>query len=408
MDLWSVLTALRPYATYLGLALLLLGVATAGVTANAHLGSDPEQVTVNREVGTVSATTSYRTAATVTGNSSLYDSGARLVNRSTYVVGATPRVDVRLTTVFDRNVTGIDGRLLLEHRVTVDGDEVWHEQRFLDRGRVDDAPGVITSGTLNATALLERRDEVRRETGGRGTLSTRLVSRTYFEDPVTGERRVRTRTLEVGVAGGALLSLSPVDGAGPTRRYTQLEETTTTRPDPVPWPRYGAGLGLALLGVGVLWVRRRESVLGRSILDTEPGAWERTLGRYSEWISSGSLVYHETEEAVPVGDVAELVKIAMNNRGGLVHCDTTDMVAYIDGDVTYYCQGPNSDWDPRNTLRSAFGFADSGDSGTPGNGADVAGPGPGDLAGPTDNGNPAADGGGADEEFGFDLGGEER
>lgn len=355
MDVWSLLSRARPVARYLGIAFLLLGVAVTGVTGYTHLSDPTEEVTERRQVQTVEATTTYATAATVTGESELYDRGTRLRNESTYVVTASPNVSVWVDTDFDQEVAALEQRLWLEVAAEREGESFWNRRTLLDRGTADSGSTIETGGTLNASALVDRRERVRSEVGGRGEIRMALVATVEFEDPVTGEQRTRVRRIPLELAGGSLFTLGGEEPQ-PTQAFTTTRTLTTEQMGPVPWLRYGAGLALLGIGGAFLWLRNRDAVLGTSIERSPVGEWERTLRRYSEWISAGSLVNHESEESIPIDDVPELVKMSMNNRGGLVHCDTTDIVAYLDGDVTYYCRGPESSWDPQDTLASAFGF----------------------------------------------------
>lgn len=355
MDVWSLLSRLRPVALHLGVVFLLLGVAVTGATGYTHLSDPMEEVTERQEVPTVSATTTYTTAATVTGESDLYEEGTRLRNRSTYVVGASPEVSVAVGTRFDQRVSAVEQRLTLETRALRGEDVFWTDRTPLDGAALESGASIETAGTLNASALADRRERLRSELGGRSDIQMALVARVAFEDPVTGERRTRVRRIPIELAGGSLFSLGAEEPT-PTRTFATTRTVTTERVGPVPWLRYGVGIALSGLGAAFLWLRNRDAVFGTSIERTPVGEWERTLRRYSEWISAGSLVNHESEESIPIDDVPELVKMSMNNRGGLVHCDTTDIVAYLDGDVTYYCRGPDSSWDPQDTLASAFGF----------------------------------------------------
>ena len=355
MDVWSLLSRLRPVALHLGVVFLLLGVAVTGATGYTHLSDPMEEVTERQEVPTVSATTTYATAATVTGESDLYEAGTRLQNRSTYVVRASPEVSVAVATRFDQRVADVVQRLWLETRAVRDEEVFWNRRTPLDRATVDGGSTVETAGTLNASELADRRERLLSELGGRSTIRMALVAAVEFEDPVTGESRTRVRRIPLELAGGSLFSLGAEEPT-PTRTFATTRTVTTERMGPVPWLRYGAGFALLGLAGAFFWLRDRDAVLGTSIERTTVGEWERTLRRYSEWISDGSLVNHESEETIPIDDVPELVKMSMNNRGGLVHCDTTDIVAYLDGDVTYYCRGPGSTWDPQDTFTSAFGF----------------------------------------------------
>lgn len=308
------------------LALALVGLVAVGIGAANYADQPTTTVTDRHEEGTVRSGLS--TSATVTGNSSLFENGTRMRDRSAYLVDSMPRVRLALeTSVPDDRRVRVDHELVLVYRLVRDGETFWREERVLASERTTTDSGTArTTTTLDVRAVEDRVAQVRDEVGGGASVEVSVRAETAYEaDGIEGTLN-DSATVSVG---NEWYSVG-------TPASERTHETTTERTVPVdhqsPLPYAGpAGLGVALLSLACLGAGLRrwgpDPAVDREAIHRE---------RYAEWISTGTLPSSPGEEAVVVDSLEALVDVAIDTDGRVIHDPDRDWYVVIDGATRYW------------------------------------------------------------------------
>lgn len=306
-------------------AVLLAAVGLLALAGAGWLLLNPPTDTVVRERGAQTFGAGAEHGAVVTGNSSLYDRGERLENRSVYPLEAAPdlsfTVGATLPTDHDANATQ---RLTLVLRGTRDGQEFWHDERVLVDRTVDpgDDPA---SATVDVPAVAERLVQAREEVGGVGTFDARLRLRTtYRSDSYEGTLNA---TAPLTITDGAYW-LDDRLAAERTESET-VSRTVMASPDPV------AVGGLALAGLlafgGAGWVTRYHRQLDADAVETEV-----TRSQYEEWISDGEFPSGPDKRYIRIESLEDLVDVAIDSNKRVIYDDVYEAFAVADDDLVYY------------------------------------------------------------------------
>lgn len=308
-------------------ALLLAVVGAAALAGAGVVAFDTDTETVVEETDVQPVSTAVRTSALVTGNTSLYERGERLTEKSVYLLSATPTATFTVTTSVpaDRPAT-VDQTLSLVVQATKDDEAFYQSSRTLvaEESRVTNGTAVSTA-TLNISNVASELDRTQTEVGTAGTVHAELRLRVAY----------RTDTYE-----GELTAASPLSvtkraywlerGLADSREHaTEATREVPVEPNPVV---YG---GLALLGVialagagGVVYWRRD--------LDAETVEVDLVRAQYEEWISNGEFPSGMDHQYVKVDTLMDLVDLAIDSEKRVIHDDRFSAYAVVDGDVVYY------------------------------------------------------------------------
>jgi len=169
---------------------LAFATAAAGVTPPGQ----PQQTTV--ETDSMAVETTLSTAATVTGNTTLYERGDTLTDMPVYLRSATPEVRLiaETTTPTDRTVS-VTQQVVLRLSATRNGEVFWSDARTL---AVDSE--AVTNGTLRTETTLDIEQlargelaDVTAETGGVGAVRAEVVAVAVYEtDAYSGRTTAAT------------------------------------------------------------------------------------------------------------------------------------------------------------------------------------------------------------------------
>jgi hypothetical protein len=328
---------------------LAFATAAAGVTPPGQ----PQQTTV--ETDSMAVETTLSTAATVTGNTTLYERGDTLTDMPVYLRSATPEVRLiaETTTPTDRTVS-VTQQVVLRLSATRNGEVFWSDARTL---AVDSE--AVTNGTLRTETTLDIEQlargelaDVTAETGGVGAVRAEVVAVAVYEtDAYSGrttaatplrttdrayelqtpqrDRQTNATTVQQAVGGGA-------GGAGFLRTWGGALAGDV-----------GVSLGgLLAVGIaGVVWLTSKR--IGD--FDAFRRHYERV--RYVEWISRGSVPETGKLARVPVETLVDLVDIAIDSEKRVIHDTDKEVYAVVDGNLMYEYR----DGDDRNM--NEFGFA---------------------------------------------------
>lgn len=328
---------------------LAFATAAAGVTAP----DQPQQATV--ETDSMAVETTLSTAATVTGNTTLYDRGDTLTDMPVYLRSATPEVRLiaETTTPTDRTVS-VTQQVVLRLSATRDGAVFWSDTRTL---AIDSE--AVTNGTIRTETTLdverlarEELADVTAETGGVGAVRAEVEAVAVYEtDAYNGRTRAATplrvteRAYELQVPQrdrqtNATTIQQSVGAAGDGTGLLQTWGGVLARD-------VGTSLGGALaLGLAVIvWLTSKR--IGD--FDSFRRHYERV--RYVEWISRGSVPETDKLARVPVETLVDLVDIAIDSEKRVIHDTTKEVYAVVDGNLMYEYR------DGEDRAMGEFGFA---------------------------------------------------
>ncbi|WP_435184997.1 DUF5305 domain-containing protein [Halobellus sp. EA9] len=314
------------YGRYLFFALLVLGVLAAAGAGYVYATPPTERVTEQTEVQQVSA--DVRTSAVVTGNTTFYRNGQRLVDQPAYLMAATPNltVETRVAVPSGTDVR-VTQRLALVQTATRGDRPFWTSSRVITEGETTTREGsAATSATVNMSAI---EDEVRRN---RGTLGTIGGFETRLELNVT---------YDTGAYTGSLTASSPVVVS--ERAYWIESPLSATRTHSRPVTRTVAGesnmalvglLGLLTLSAfasagGVAYVRRED-------IDVEAIELRMDRARFKEWITTSEIPTDPDRKYVRTTSLEGLVDIAIDSNNRVLHDPEPDVYTVVTDDIVYY------------------------------------------------------------------------
>lgn len=314
-------------------------VAFAGAAAGATDQPTPVQTTVQTDQQTVS--TELTAAATVTGNTTLYERGERVTDAPVYLLGATPNLTLGVTTAVpaDREVA-VTQDVTLELSATRNDEVFWSERRELvsaTRRVTDGSAATIVDLDVRRLAR-ERLAAVRAEADDVGTVRAQvLVNVSYDTGTYTGHTNISSP-----------LSISDRAYEFDTPRVVERNHSTAvTRPvnssasdAGVAIPGTGASLPPGsvwwlLAGIGTLALAVFVRSVARGIEDF--GAFKKHYEsvRYAEWISRGKLPDSGSYARVPVETLLDLVDIAIDSEKRVIHDESQGVYAVVDGNLMY-------------------------------------------------------------------------
>lgn len=326
------------------IALAVVGLVLASV-ALAGVVWPPTETTT--ETGNVTVVSVEQTdAATVTGDSELYDRGTVIRDSPVYLTQTAPKVTVTVeTNVSDGSLQAADRRLALVYRAERDGTVYWRNSTILagESGSVSSG-STTTSATVDVEAVQRRIQTLSRETGARTVVDAVLTHRVAYET-ATDEGELRS-TAALSVSERTY-SLS--DGLEASETHVQRRQVT--RPDSVEtrtlfggrltvanWTSWFGPTALVFLvgaGHAAVVARRRHDV----------AALERRLerDRFSEWVSRGRIPDAVDERRVPVDSLADLVDVAIDADRRVVYDTERSLYVLFDDDVAYTYAPPSVD-----------------------------------------------------------------
>lgn len=338
----------RNWRVLVPVLVVVSAVAFSGAAFGALAGDETTQRTIETDPVTVETTLS--TEATVTGNTSLYETGETLTDMPVYLQSATPELTIvaETSTPADRTVA-LTQQILLELSATRNGAVFWEETRTL---AIDSRN--VTDGTIRTTVTVDVQELTRQrlatvtnEAGDVGTIRAELAAETSYETgaysgetdartpmtitdrayevdtPRTDEQRNTTAVVEtvpvtessVGITGASIAVPEGVVG-------TSLVLTTRTLLGVV------AAVTALLTAVAVLALVRR-------IDDFEAFQDRYTEARYSDWISQGKIPEAESYVNVQIETLVDVVDIAIDSQKRVIHDPTRDTYAVVDNDHLY-------------------------------------------------------------------------
>ena len=298
----------------------LVALAAAG----AVVADSSTTVTEERNVRTVS--TSVETSAVVTGDDAAWEQGTRLENSPRYLRRDAPELTLTPTT-HAPDGTSVTHEVRLEVRATADGEAYWNTSQVLVSETTEATNGTATStATVDVPALAERVNESAHRLSHVGSMEVRIRTVTRYDTgDYVGEL---TASAPLQVTERAYW----VDGdlaADRTHRTTVARDVAAPPDYPTALSLLALAGGAAVVGV-TLW-RRREAAV-----DVDAIRQEIHRKRHAEWISVGSIPMWIDRDRVRLNTLEDVVDVAVDGDGRVVHDERWDLFAVFDGDVVYY------------------------------------------------------------------------
>ncbi|WP_411967265.1 DUF5305 domain-containing protein [Haloferax sp. YSSS75] len=304
--------------------------AVAGIlclVAAGYVFFTPTTQTVSEETNVQTIESSVETSAVVTGNSSLYDRGETLENRSTYFTSIAPVLSLHVDTeVPSDHPVSVTHRLTMETVGVRDGKPFYRSTETLleERRRVSDGE-VDAVRSVNVSAIREELQTKRAETDGLGRFLVSLeLNVTYQTDSYEG---TITTSAPFVITGQAYY----LDGAvaDETTHSTTVQREVRTPADPV---EYGglAILGLALFGLCGFVIRTEDNT------DPETLRTRISHSRHDEWISEGEFPTEAEKQYISIRTLEDLVDVAIDTNRRVIYDSDLDVYAVIDGSEIYH------------------------------------------------------------------------
>lgn len=308
--------------------LLVILLAVVGILAMASGGyvyATPPTETVTERVDEQTVSTEIRHAAEVSGPTTLYDRGERLVDASAYLFSAAPVVQLTVISVGPPG-TDVNQRLTVELSATNNGEVFWSDRQLLGTRSQEISGGEASLSTsLNVSRLSQQVASTRSELGDTGVLNTQLNLTVSYD---TGEYQ------------GQLMVTTPIvltesaywfdqDLTDEAQHFRTTERTVQSQPDFT----LVAGLevvGLvALVAAAALYVSRRRE----DLTEVETALAHE---RYEEWISAGEVPTQTDKKFVHINSLEDLVDVAIDSNKRVLHDVELSTYAVVDGDIIYY------------------------------------------------------------------------
>lgn len=325
--------------------LVLLAFAGGLFTYNTHLDPGTEVETV--QDSRWSSTGEYAHEATVRNGTAVFDRGAVLRDRPTYLETVAPILDG--TFVYEYTASGggdlrtdIEVALVLRS-VSEDGFEFWREERTLAARTADSLQSgeqMTVPFSMNVTALRERIATIENQLGTTpGTAEITVQSRVQIEGQRNGEVVEQRRNYTMNVLPGD--GVYSVENDGPTERGNEQfrRETATASYGPlrstIP-PAVLVGAVLAAAGIGIARFRDRLA------LSSSEQAWLsycQNRSEFDEWLSTGDLSSASLpDRRVEISTLGDLVDLAIDSNRRVIEGGTT--YAVLVEDVAYVYERP--------------------------------------------------------------------
>lgn len=307
------------------LAIVLAVVGVLAIAAGGYVYATPPTETVSERVDEQTVSAGLEHSAQVTGPTTLYSQGERLVDASAYLFSATP--EVRLNAVVTApSGTEIDQRLTVEITASNNGEVFWSDQELLGtRSQQVSGDEATLSTSLNVSSINQQVRATRAELGETGLLSTRLNL---------------TVNYDTGTYQGELMVTSPVvltesaywfdqDLTETANHFREETRTVQSQPD------LATVAGLEVIGILALV---GAAALVRSKRREDLNEIETALAhdRYEEWISEGELPTQTDKKHVHINSLEDLVDVAIDSNKRVLHDLELNTYAVVDGDLIYY------------------------------------------------------------------------
>jgi hypothetical protein len=304
------------------LVLLAFAAATGAYVTYANPTSETVTETENRE----EISTSLTTSAIVTGNTSLYEQGERLEERSAYLFRATPVLQFHIDTdVPDDQDVQVAHTLQIRNRASRGGVPFWNStQTLIDNQTVTSSGGVSLSTSTNVSSIRQIRQRLQSE-----------VNVGIFESELYLSVEYQTETHEdsmelvspITFSGGGYWLEDPMSD---TNTYTEETSRTVSDRDMSTVQLFAAVAILCLLGAVGMAIGQARSP---DVAELESKLF---MARYDEWISNGEFPTNIEKQYIYIDSLEDLVDLAIDSSKRVIYDSDLEAYSVMDGDLVYY------------------------------------------------------------------------
>jgi biopolymer transport protein ExbD len=342
------------YGKVFVVSLVLMSTVAFASAALAYTAA-PETRQVTEQTDIQSFETTVNTSATVTGNTSLYESGRTLSNMPVYLVGASPNVTVTAhTEVPGDRAVNVSQQITLELYATRNGEVFWSNTTTLaaDAKQVTDG-SLVTETTINVREVRSGRlSEVQSEAESVGAVQVKIHADTVYKSDTYEGNLAVTAPIEIADRSYAIdapRSDERSHATPVTRTITgsgqDITAGTPVTSNATAQAGFLTGLGFATPptesiirgGLGVFALVA--ALIMRRVHDRlpDPGETKQTYDkvRHGDWISRGRIPESDAYERVVIKEFVDLIDIAIDSDKRVIHDRDRDLYAVIDGTVIY-------------------------------------------------------------------------
>ena len=339
---------LDEYAVTVVVAALALAVAGGVVTYDAHATPNERQVDRTVEDYRVDGTFAHRSTVREGANTTTFEPGATVRNRSVYFSRVMPGLDGRLSLRYANAASPatvrVDSRLVVEsvagERGTEEWTVYWRDVRPLGSNATTLAPGDRTTVpfSLNVSrTIADARNESAR-LGAPGVVRTRVVFDVTVEREGASDADTFSFVLPITTDG----TVYRVEDAPRSMPFNHT--TTTTVADPPGATRAAGGpfaLAVGLLGATVVLALRATGRLDVDDDELAQLAYREDRTDYADWITDGRLPSAARDRPrVAVDSLAGLADVAIDAGERVVHDRERGEYAVVHGDLLYVFEPP--------------------------------------------------------------------
>jgi len=306
---------------------VLLVAALLGLLGAGYIFTSPPTGTVTNEQNVQRVTLSTTTSALVTGNSTMFERGERIYDRSTYFVQSAPEMTlhVQISAPPSQEVP-ISYRAHVSIIGQRNGDPFYRNTTMLANGQTQTSTGAVNiSIPVDVSTLQQRLGMAQAETQGFGRFNLNIgMNASYEVDQYAGELEA---SVPLVISGRAYY----LDGelADTSRHSTLSRETVQQQPNPF---EYGSLLGLSALLIGMA------GLVGKISETADPEKLRTRIihSRHDEWISRGEFPTGSDKQYISILTLEDLVDVAIDMNRRVIHDPELDIYAVIDTSEIYY------------------------------------------------------------------------
>ncbi|WP_323674403.1 DUF5305 domain-containing protein [Halorubellus sp. PRR65] len=344
---------LDEYATVLVVVALALAVVGGAVAYDAHATPDERQVERTVEDFRVDGSFAHQATVREGANTTTFEPGATVHNRSVYFSRVMPTLAGRLSLRYadaDSPATVRVSRRLVVQSASTGRDEAdrtvyWRDVRSLGSNATTLAPGDRTTVpfSLNVSETLSAARNESARLGAPGTVQTRVV----FDVTVDREGASGNETLSFVLPVTSDGSVYRVED-GPRSVPFNHTATTTVADPPGVLRSVGGPLALVVGLLGVISMRtlRRSGALDVDDAELAALAYREDRADYADWITEGRLPSTALDRPrVVVDSLAGLADVAIDAGERVVHDRDRGEYVVVHDDLLYVFEPPADPYD---------------------------------------------------------------
>lgn len=308
-------------------ALVLVAVGILFILGAAYTSTHPTTQTFTEEQNQQTISVQTTTASQVTGNTTLYERGEWISNKSTYFLTISPNLTLLINVSVPANQ---EVNVMTNLHMEISG--VRQEEPFYEKSQsLLNTTHSVRDGTVHASPVIhiaelnERLAQIQTETQGVGEYNVRFILEVVYD---TSQYEGTIRTTTPLIISGRAYYLSQQLSENQTRA-TLIRRQIQRPPSPVAYGGLALG-GLVLFGLSAVVLRIEE------LADPERLRTQIIHDRHDEWISRGEFPTNSEKQYIHILSLEDLVDVAIDTNRRVIHDPNINAYAVIDESEIYY------------------------------------------------------------------------